>query len=147
MRVVRICSLKAWIWSNLVATDTYSGIQSYHEMMKRAQATSPALTYALCKLLLGIPSDEKPKKDGRYTSKTVVLDSNDPFAGLFHKETQYCQMSLFAKEVFGSFNVGVGYVDTYGTEQCVIADMQFVEWLRGDVVVLDDEKQLVTLKL
>lgn len=120
---------------------TYSGQKAYHEMLIRAQAMSPALTYVFCKLLLSIKVDP-----AQHRQRVRVLVS-DPYYNLFSRTRDTCIMARFGKEIFNDFTVWAGAVDYQGTECYVAADTQFVEWLKTGVVVMDDEKQLVTITL
>ena len=122
---------------------TFSGVQSYHEMLKKAQSTSPALTYILCSLLLEVELSDK--SDPTVKSRAVAVHG-DEFKGAFHKDSDYSRMSLFLKEVFGRFNAWVSWKDQQGESQYIVADKQFVRWLQSDVVEVHSQEELVTIK-
>lgn len=132
-------------------TKTYSGQQSYHEMLIRAQALSPVLTYLLCSLFLSTKIDTRLKMqqstsiplhdDKRWAERTAT------FGVYFDREPGSSKMSRFIKEVFGGFTVEVGWSDTHGHVQHLFADTPFVQWLQSGVVTMDESKLLVTINL
>lgn len=121
---------------------TYSGQQSYHEMLVRAQALSPALTFVLCTFLTKIPIDPKKLRVG------ISIKADNEFFNLFAQNPDSCPMARFVKEVFHNFTVTFGMTGQMGMEYGMGADVQFVQWLQGEeVVVIDQKKRLVTIKM
>lgn len=132
-------------------TKTYSAQQSFHEMLIRAQALSPVLTFLLCNLLLKTKVDPQIRIQ---SSANIHLCREDrweqrarTFGVYFDLQPESSKMSKFIKEVFGGFTVSIGWGDSQGHHQHLMADTPFVQWLQSGVVTVDDEKQLVTINL
>lgn len=124
-------------------TKTYSGQKAYHEMLVAAQALCPALTYLMCKLLLGCKIEGKQLA----VSTEVIHINQDAFSPYFHREPRYCRMSLFLEAIFHRHTVRTNWVSSDAERQKIWADVQFVRWLQSGVVVLNDEDMLATITL
>lgn len=120
-------------------TKTYSGTQAYHEMLIKAQALCPALTYALCSLLL--KAKEKAHTEHLYQ---VFVDPDHRFYHYFGYNDQTNTFGRFIKIVFHNLTVNT---DEDRSAYIVFAHKQFVEWLKTGVVVLDDKAMLATVTL
>ena len=123
---------------------TYSGAQSYHEMLMRAQAQSPALTYAMCTLLLAIKI--KPETVIQQSEEICLAGGTSPICLYFHREPQHSKMHRFLEDVFRHYTVWIISTDVYGNQKALCADTQFVQWLQAGAVTIDNERQLVTVK-
>lgn len=128
----------------MVAEKTYSGVQAYHEMLIRAQASCPALTYILCKYLL-----EAQIKKEKYVVKSAVISVGNPeHVEYFDHSNERCSMTRFVGEIFGKDkNVQLKWDDANGYRKQFQADIQLVRWLQSGVVHIDHEQMLVTIKL
>lgn len=129
---------------------TYSGVKAYHEMLVRAQALSPGLTYAMVSLLLAITI--KPKEiyqESRSVSARDCPDFGDYFRDVYpsvDSSKPVTIMQSFLQQIFCAF-VARGTRDDCGRDCKVIAETQFVKWLKSDVVTVDKTEKLITIKL
>lgn len=123
-----------------IAEKTYSGQQSYHEMLVRAQAYCPALLYFICKKLLGITIDPK-----RLVQKTEEFPMHEgiPEWTYFGKDYKSARIHKMMVAIFQEQTVDVR---GFGRDKSFfLADTSFVEYLKSGIVTLDDEKRLVTI--
>lgn len=125
---------------------TYSGEQSYHEMLRRAQSLCPSLLYVLCKLLLPV----KIAGTGMLVRSEMVRVWQDAgpdeiFSVHFYDKKELSRIDRFIESVFDNHTVAIGWEDDRGREKYLKADVQFVCWLQKNVVTVDDEKMLVTI--
>ena len=132
-------------------TKTYSGEQSYHEMLIRAQALSPVLTYLLCDLLLRTKINPKVLVQATPSVELhddgLYADRIRGFGVYFERNSESSKMSQFLRTVFGGFTIHIGWTDSVGHIQHLLVDTPFVQWIQSGVVTMDESKQLVTINL
>ncbi len=130
---------------------TYSGVKAYHEMLVRAQALSPALTFAMATLISRIKI-----KTGEVYQETEVVNAN----GCDHKLRHHFRdvyptpanercctiMQSFLREIFHGYTVRATR-EHCGDSCCLIVETQFVRWLQSGVVEFHDGDMLVTIKI
>lgn len=124
------------------AVKTFSADQSFHEMLVRAQALSPVLTYIMCWFLLR-PHD---KQENPLVVRSILAPHNQPFFYSRFEGKYNSSMCGFLRHIFQGYVVHVGSEDYHFNEfYFLYADVAFVHWLQSGVVTMDDKRQLLTI--
>lgn len=122
-----------------MSDDVFSGQKSYHDMLKRAQALDPVLTYVLCDLVVRIKVEKSKKDYHAYETEEVSTQLNS------HKYTYYfylSHMDVLTKEVFHDLTVRVSRCQDYST---LVVRPEFANWLKALKLTFDHENHFVTI--
>ncbi len=127
-----------------MSAGVFTATMSYHSMLKRAQELSPVLTYVLCKLLLNIKIQEKSTI---VYSEHVSVDYSHEQAFTYYFTTD--QMQSFVSTVFHNLTIDInGRGQCGGDDFCsrqLIAHKEFVTWLKGLKLTVDDATHSVVI--
>lgn len=132
----------------------FSATMSYHTMLRRAQELSPALTYALCKLLLD--AELKGKRANVCSQRIMLQEEYDKsgFGGYFIVNmTGRNEMGQFLEMIFSNITVRLSPFGTLCGDECQSVELrahrQFVVWLKklhdDKSLMIDNEQQHVTI--
>lgn len=120
----------------MATDDVFTGIKSYHDMLKRAQALDPVLTYVLCDLVMRI---KIIKNLASYETEKVGTDIGD------HKYSYYFflqHIDVLTLQVFHNLTVRVSRSSDSST---LVVRREFVKFVQTLKLTFDHEDHFVTI--
>lgn len=122
-----------------MSIDVFSAQDSYHEMLQRAQALDPVLTYVLCDLLREVKKAEHPMWQ---SEKIPTGGPSEHKYSYYFMITPQSDMDRFLTRIFDNFTV---CVRLYEGSAILFARKQFVLWLQAEKITFDPDQQFVSL--